>query len=285
MKLSIIITSWNTERLLHACLASIRAFPPSCSAETIVVDNASKDGSAAMVASDFPEVKLIRSSVNTGYAGGNNLGYSAATGEYILLLGSDTEVFPGTIQTMVDALDARSHTGLISCRLELPDGTLQQSCKRFPTLLNALAMYCSLHFLNTDYRMTSFDHATEREIDQPDATCVMIRRSALDAYIFDERYSILYNDVDLCQRIRRKGWKNVFIPGARIIHHGSQSTKQAPPNVRLVMYQNILLYYRSYFGSFARFLLTPVLFIRYCAATRSLRGFSLFYSLTKGTLT
>lgn len=285
MKLSVIITSWNTKKLLNACLASIRSYPPKCSFEIVVVENASADGSADMVEKDFPEFRLIRSAVNTGYAGGNNLGFKHAAGDYLLLLGSDTEVFPGTIQMMVEAMDAKPQAGIISCRLELPGGGLQHSCKRFPSVWNAVAMYSSLHFLNRQYLMSSFDHASEQEIDQPDATCILIRRAALQDVIFDERYAILYNDVDLCQRVKRQGWKIIFIPGARVIHHGSQSTKQAPPNVRLVMYQNILLYYQTYFGFPARMLLAPILVLRYCIAARSLRGVSLFYSLSKASLT
>jgi len=285
MKLSIIITSWNTEKLLCACLYSIKSFLPSVSCETIVVDNASKDASVAIVEREFPEVRLIKNKYNSGYAGGNNLGFTYSSGEYVLLLGSDTEVFSGTIQTMIDFLDEQKDVGLVSCRLELPNGELQHSCKKFPTVGNAIAMYCSLHSLNKKYLMSSFDHTFIKEIDQPDATCVMIRRSALGEQIFNEQFSILYNDVDLCQRIKRKGWKIVFIPSAKVIHHGSQSTKQAPPIVRLVMYQNILLYYQTYFGVYARIVLAPILAVRYCIATRSLSGFKLLFSIKSAVLT
>ena len=284
MKLSVIITSWNTNSLLKACLHSISSYPPACTYESIIVDNASKDQSAEMVEKDFPQFQLIKNIVNTGYAGGNNIGFKSSSGEYLLLLGSDTEVFPGSIQRMVDYLDAHSYAGIVSCRLELKNGELQHSCKRFPTVADAVAMYSSFHFLNGKYLMHSFDHASELEIDQPDATCIMIRRSALDEVIFDERYSILYNDVDLCQRVKRKGWKIVFIPDAKVIHHGSQSTKQATPNVRLVMYQNILLYYQTYFGFYSRILLTPLLVVRFLFAAKSFRGFSLFTSLSGAKL-
>jgi len=284
MKLSIILTSWNTKQLLHACLKSIHSFPPLCSIETIVVDNASKDKSAEMVEREFSGVTLIKNSVNTGYAGGNNIGFRHSSGEYILLLGSDTEVHKNTIQQMVNYLDEHRDVGLVSCQLVSPSGEVQHSCKKFPTVMNAVATYCSLHFLNKNYLLSNFDHAAEREIDQPDATCVLIRRTALDKYIFDERFSILYNDVDLCQRIKQKGWKVFFTPHAKVIHHGSQSTKQAPPNIRLVMYQNILLYYRTYFGLYAHFILAPILMLRYFTATKSLRGFTLLYSYSKATL-
>lgn len=284
MKLSIIITSWNTEQLLNDCLSSIVSFPPPCPFEIIVVDNASRDGSAAMVRSAFPNVTLIENEVNTGYARGNNIGYERSSGKYVLLLGSDTVVNEQTMNVLIDFLDHHPETGIVSCRLEQPNGALQHSCKRFPTTGNAVAMYCSLHFLNRNYLMTDFDHMSVREIDQPDATCIIIRRSALDDFIFDERFSILYNDVDLCQRVKRKGWKIFFTPDAKVVHHGSQSTKQAPPNVRLVMYQNILLYYQTYFGMTSRMLLAPILFIRFFLATRTFGGLSLLYSIRKAKL-
>lgn len=284
MKLSIIITSWNTKELLRACLQSIRLYPPSVPFETIVVDNASKDSSCEMVENNFPEVLLVQNNVNTGYARGNNLGFHKSKGDYVLLLGSDTEVLPGTIQRMVDVIESKPSVGIIACRLQLPDGRVQHSCKKFPTVANAMAMYCSLHYLNKKYLMSDFDHKTEKEIDQPDATCVMIRRSALRDRIFDERFSILYNDVDLCHRIKNQGWKILFIPDVSVIHHGSQSTKQASPKVRLVMYQNILLYYQQYFGMYARIMLSPILTLRYLAATRKLKGLSLMYSINTVTL-
>jgi GT2 family glycosyltransferase len=284
MELSIIITSWNTRDLLKKCLQSIASSPPRCTFETIVVDNASRDLSQEMIEKEFPKVTLIKSERNTGYAGGNNIGFHRSTGEFVLLLGSDTEVFSGTIQRLTDYLQSHHDVGIVACRLELPDGELQRSCKRFPTVGNAIATYCSLHMLNKYYRMLDFDYHSEREIDQPDATCVMIRRSALDQSIFDERFSILYNDVDLCQRIKQQGWKIMFIPDVKVIHHGSQSTKQAPPDVRLVMYQNILLYYQTYFGLYTRFILSPILVLRYCFATLNMRGISLFYSINKAKL-
>lgn len=269
MKLSIIITSWNTKNLLRECLRSIYSFPPKESFEVIVVDNNSVDGSAVMVTTEFPQIKLIRSVINTGYAGGNNLGFRNSSGECILLLGSDTEVHSGTVDTMLNYLEKNVSIGAVSCKILTPSGTIQRSCKRFPTVWNAIAMYCSLHFLNKKYLMSDFDHLSEREIDQPDATCIMMRKTIIGELIFDERFTILYNDVDLCQRIKKNGSPIVFLPNASILHHGSQSTKQAPALLRLTMYRNILLYYQLYFGYYTRFILTPILMVRFFIATRS----------------
>lgn len=276
MTLSIIITSWNTRELLRAALRSIERFPSRYPSEVIVVDNDSRDRSAEMVESEFPAVRLIKNNVNTGYAGGNNIGYAASRGELILLLGSDTEVRHGSIDVMAEYLMQHPEAGAVCCRLERPDGSLQRSCKRFPTPMNAVATYCSLHFLNRTYLMSDFDHTTVREVDQPDATCIMLRRETIGGdRIFDERFTILYNDVDLCQRIKREGRTIVFLPEATVLHHGSQSTKQAPPELRLVMYRNILLYFQTYWGAYTRLFLTPILMVRYLAATRSLSAMKL----------
>lgn len=278
MKLSVIITSWNTCDLLRRCLRSIQAYPPEQPHEVIVVDNASHDGSADMVEREFPSVRLVRNSHNRGYAGGNNQGIKIAKGEYLLLLGSDTEVGKCALQTMIAFLDDHPEAAAVSCRLLQPDGSLQRSCRRFPTLANALATYSSLHFLNRKYLMYDFDYESVREIDQPDATCFMIRSDVMGILGgFDERFSILYNDVDLCQRMKKLGLKIFFIPHASITHRGSQSTHQAPPRLRLEMYQNILLYYHQYAGPASWWLLTPVLVIRFLIVTRS----ALFIQLMK----
>ena len=277
MKLSIIITSWNTKKLLQSCLRSLQAHIPDVPFEIIVVDNASHDASAEMVEKEFPQVTLIKNSINSGYAGGNNIGFTISSGEYILLLGSDTEALPHTIETMIEILETRKDVGIVSCKLQLPNGSIQPSCQRFPTVGNAVAMYLSLHILNKNYHMHDFDFSTEQEVDQSDATCILIRRKALDNTILDERFSILYNDVDLCQRIKRKNWKIVYTPTTAVIHHGSQSTRQAPPHLRLIMYQNILLYYHTYFGLYARFILAPILVIRFLITTKNMIGFKLFF--------
>ncbi|MBW7888002.1 MAG: glycosyltransferase family 2 protein [Bacteroidetes bacterium] len=277
MKISIIITSWNTQTLLRACLHSIFQFPPKDKFEVIVVDNNSRDGSAEMVEIEFPDVRLIKNNENTGYAKGNNIGYTASTGSYILLLGSDTQILYNAVNKLSDFLDTHHHAGIVSGKLLLSNGLTQHSCKKFPTLANAAALYCSLNFLNKAYLMADFNHNEIKEIDQPDATCIMIRRTALTDYIFNEQYSILYNDVELCKRIKTNGWKIYFLPDAEIVHHGSQSTKQANPQLRLVMYKNIIDYYSNTSGYYSRYILKPILIIRFLLVSRSFLGLKLLF--------
>lgn len=277
MEVSVVITSWNTKELLRACLRSVFTFPPKEPYEIIVVDNASTDGSVEMVETYFPMVTLIRNAVNYGYARGNNQGAERATGKYLLLLGSDTEVSDSAIEEMIHFMNEHRDAGAAGCRLVTPDGKLQRSCKRFPTLWNAMAMYSSLHCLNNRYLMKEFSHDVVRTVDQPDATCLIIRKEVVDSLgLFDERFTILYNDVELCRRIWRGGWKIYFIPSAVVMHHGSSSTKQAPPNLRLEMYRNILLYYKIHYGA-ASYILLPILFVRFLFIAKSLVAFKLFF--------
>jgi GT2 family glycosyltransferase len=275
--LSVLITSWNTRDLLADLLSSLSEFPSGVGAETIVVDNDSADGSAEMVESAHPEVVLIRNDYNRGFAAGNNQALAASSGRAVLLLGSDTRVLGGTLKTMLDYLDAHPGVGVVSCRLLYPDGSPQLSCRRFPRVRDAVATYLSLHFLVRGYEMRDFDFDTIQEVEQPAATCLLIRRAVIEEIgLFDERYSILYNDVDLCERIWKAGWTIVYHGGATVIHHGSSSTTQAPPELRLEMYRNILRYFTQRFGIRALIVLFPILLVRLAVVTRGRQLLALF---------
>jgi GT2 family glycosyltransferase len=275
--LSVLITSWNTRDLLADLLSSLSEFPSGVGTEIVVVDNDSADGSAEMVESAHPEVVLIRNDRNRGFAAGNNQALAASSGRAVLLLGSDTRVLGGTLKTMLDYLDAHPGVGAVSCRLLYPDGSPQLSCRRFPRVRDAVATYLSLHFLVRGYEMRDFDFDTIQEVDQPAATCLLIRRTVIeDIGLFDERYSILYNDVDLCERIWKAGSTIVYHGGATVIHHGSSSTTQAPPELRLEMYRNILRYFTQRFGIRALIALFPILLVRLAVVTRGRQLLALF---------
>jgi len=266
---SIIITNWNTRDLLDGALGSVAALVPRESTETLVIDNGSEDGSATMVEAKYPWVKLIRNTGNLGFARANNQGISAAGGKYVLLLGSDTILQKGTVETLASFLDTHPDVGAAGCRLLNPDYTPQTSCRRFPRLRDAVATYLSLHWLARRYTMEGFDFYRTQPVEQPAATCLMMRRLLLnELHGFDEQYTILYNDVDLCQRIRSKGYELYYIAETEIIHYGSMTTRSAPAGVRLEMYRNILLYYRTRFGMIADALLRPILFLRLLFLTR-----------------
>ena len=280
--LSIIIASWSTRELLRNLLHSIEVHRPSCPHEVIVVDNASTDDSPAMVSREFPRVILERNEKNLGYARANNQGYARASGDFILLLGSDTMLVDDVIDRMMEYLRGHADTGAVSCRLLNPDRAVQGSCRHFPTLIDGIPTYLSLHHMAPRYNMKGFDFYRTQEVEQPAATCLMLRRTAVDAVgLFDERFSILYNDVDLCMRIRGGGWKIVSLADGEVIHHGSQSTRRASPELRLEMYRNILLYYETHVHPLSGWILRPILPIRLAVATRSLHGLRLITRQTR----
>lgn len=267
---SIIITNWNTCELLDGALDSIATHADPATTETLVVDNGSADESAAMVAEKYPWVRLIRNPANYGFARANNQGIAGARGKHILFLGSDTILQRGTVDTLSAFLDAHPDAGAAGCRLLNPDRTPQMSCRRFPRLRDAVATYLSLHWLARRYTMTGFDYYRTQPVDQPAATCLIVRRALLNELRgFDERLTILYNDVDLCQRIRSRGWEIYYNAGTEIIHYGSMTTSSAPAGVRLEMYRNILRYFRSHDGPLARWILTPILMARLLLLTRN----------------
>ncbi len=274
---SIIITNWNTCELLDGTLDAIVRHAPPPDIETLVIDNGSTDGSPALVGERYPGVRLIRNIENLGFARANNQGIALARGRNVLFLGSDTIVQAGTVQTLAGFLDAHPDAGAASCRLLNPDRTPQMSCRRFPRLRDALATYLSLHWLARRYSMKGFDFYRTQAVDQPAATCLMVRRRLLDELDgFNTRYSILYNDVDLCERIRARGWKIYYVADTEIIHYGSMTTRSAPPVIRLEMYRNIIEYFRAHRGPIAQWILTPVLAVRLLLLTRSAIALRLF---------
>lgn len=262
--LSIITANWNTRERIGELLTSIYTHLPEVPFEVIVVDNGSHDGSGELIKKSFPDVTLIENGSNHGYAKANNQGFTVARGKFILLLGSDTIITKGSLQALVDFLASHEGIGAVAPRLRSPDGSTQESNKRFPRLRDGFCTYLSLHCLARRYNMRGFDYATTAGVHQPPATCLMIRREVIDEIggLFDETYTILYNDVDLCRRMWNHGHTIMYVGHIAITHHGSYSTRRATPAVRLEMYKNILRYYHHHSGARAIVLLLPVLLIR-----------------------
>jgi GT2 family glycosyltransferase len=230
-----------------------------------------------MVVGQFPVVRVLKNTRNEGFARGNNQAVAVSLGDILLLLGSDVLVQEGSIRKMCDYLRSHPDVGAVSCRLINPDGSNHRSCRRFPRLRDAVWTYLSLHGFASEYNMTGFDYERTQEVQQPSATCFMLPKSVLrGTKLFDERFTILYNDVDLCKRIWNNGSRIVYLADAAIVHHGSQSTKHATPGLRLEMYRNILVYYSREFGVCALIVLLPILAIRLALANRGRKVIGLF---------
>jgi len=266
MILSIIIVNWNGKELTENCIESTlltnRDRIENKEFEIIVIDNGSKDGSIEYLKSYNRPVKLISNEINTGYAPACNQGMKEATGKYVLLLGNDTVILDEALEKCVKFLDENKNCGAVGCKLLNSDGTAQNNCKKFPEFINGFYTYLSLGNLNQDYDMDWFKYDETREVEQISTTFLMIRKSILEEVgYFDERYKILYNDVDLCKRIWQTGSKIYFLHTAEVIHLGSQSTQKADFKLRKIMYKDIYRYYRRNFGLKA-ILLKPILAAR-----------------------
>lgn len=255
--LSIVIVSWNTRDYLDACLTSIRDVPDEVTREVIVVDNGSEDGSAAMVRRAHPSVTLIANEANVGYAAANNQGIETASGEHVLLLNPDIVVHEGSLDTLVRFLQRHPAAGAVAPRLILPDGSVQASCRSFPTpdvvLHEALGL--SRLFPRSrrfgKYRMTWWDYDDERPVDQPMASAILLRGEALDQVGgMDEQFPIFFNDVDLCKRLWDAGWEIWFTPEASMDHVGGASTRQLRRRMLIESHRSFVAFYaRHYRGT------------------------------------
>ncbi len=274
--LSVIIVSWNVRDLLAACLKSLTdderrttvdtrassfVLRPS-SLEIIVVDNASADGSAAMVAAEFPEVKLIANPDNRGFTRGNNQGVALARGRYVLFLNPDTEVVGDALGTMVAYLDAHPAVGALGPELRYGDGSRQSSRRRFPTLMTALCESTPLawHWPSNPwarrYRMEQGLRVREQESGSRDqevdwlvGAALMVRREALEQIGgFDEGYFMYSEELDWCRRAKGAGWRIVYLPAAQIIHYEGKSSEQAVAARHIRFNTSKVRYFRKFHG-------------------------------------
>jgi GT2 family glycosyltransferase len=257
--LSILIVNWNTRELLRSCLQSISQHAPRVDHEIILVDNASKDGSADMVRSQFPGVTLIACERNTGYAEGNNIAFNAARGEILLTLNPDTEFEDDSLDRAYDYLKSHIEAGCLGVKQIGMDGLIQHSIRGFPTFLGIVGDVTGLgkRFPGTvfdSYRLSSFDYSKAGLAPQPMGTFLMFRREALDAVgdphaPFDENFPIFFNEVDLLYRLREKSWDCLYLPDAHVLHHGGESTRQVKKSMIWESHRSLVRYLRKHPGT------------------------------------
>ena len=236
MRLSVVFLSYNTRDLTRQALSSVLAAAEGLEVEIFVVDNASVDGSADMVAEEFPQVKLICNEANVGFAAGNNVALRQVTGEYVLLINTDTIVRRDALHTMVEFLDEYPEAGACGCKILDPDGTLQLDSRRgFPTPLAAFCKMSGLsrlfpkHPLIAHYHLTYLDPEQTTEVEVLSGSCMMVRKSAMDEVgLLDEDYFMYGEDIDWCYRFHQAGWKIYYVPTTAIIHFRGESGRGTP---------------------------------------------------------
>jgi len=260
---SVLIVSFNTRDRLRNCLDSLRSVKDSTPLEILVVDNASADQSADMVRCEFPEVRLIRSDRNLGFANANNLAAESANGRYLILLNSDAVLSKGVIERAVARMDQHPEVGMAGGRLSDEQGGLQPSARLFPTLLlefftlSGLADRFPRSRLLGAFNRTWANPEVAAEVDWVPGAFAIIRRDVLtDTGLFDPRYFLYYEEVDLCRRIRQQGFRILYWPDLRIMHIGGESSRtlkdqtlsSAGSQLTLWRMRSQALYYRKWHG-------------------------------------
>lgn len=280
MDLSILIVNWNTRDLLERCLKAVAAATQRLGAEILVVDNGSSDGSAELVRGSFPDVVLITNDRNRGFAAANNQALARATGDFVLLLNTDAVLTGDALVALRAALERRPELGGSVPLLVNPDGRVQTGYHRRRTtgvrlignFLHNGHLWRNNPWVRSYLRLDAAPDA-EQPVEQPAATCWLLRRSAIAAAggLFDERFPIHFNDADLAERLLAVGKRTLLVPGARVVHDGGASVN------RLDHY----LLKELYFVSQLLFLRKHRSFIEYLAV----KGFLAVASLGLLTLT
>lgn len=253
MDLSIIVVSWNTKQLLDDCLASIYRETKNIELEIFVVDNASQDKSAEMVQEKYPQAKLIPNKGNRGFAAANNQALRQTKGSYVLILNPDTVIKNNAINKALAVLSERPEVGILGPKTYNKDGTVQRTVRRDPTLSASLFIAAKLqrifpaaHALQNYYHH-DFDYSREAYVEQVQGSFMLARRAVLDKIgIFDEKFFIWFEEVDLCLRARCAGWKILYSPKAEIIHYGGESFAQVGTIKKQIMF------FRSMFRLFKK---------------------------------
>lgn len=266
MDLSIVIVNWNTLGLLREVLASTFGNLGGIAAEVIVIDNASSDGSADMVAAEFPQAILIRNAENRGFAAANNQGFAVAKGRHILLLNSDTVVLGGVLAASVAWLDAHPDVGAMGCRVLNTDGTMQRTCSMWPSLPNLVLLTSGLWKLSWPqflgrHQMAGWNRDSEREVDCISGCYLMLRREVLDQVgPLDEAFFFFGEETDWCRRMRDAGWRLMFAPVGEIIHHGSASARKLNHRRDLLLTDATVRLHRKHGGRLAAAAAWTILF-------------------------
>jgi GT2 family glycosyltransferase len=243
--LSIIVLSYNVKDLLRDCLESLEKNKDEISFEVIVPDNASSDGSAQMVDREFPWVKkVIRLKENFGFAKGNNSAKKYVAGEYVLFLNADTAVLKNTLKSTVNYLNTHKDVGAISCKIELPNGKLDKDTRRsfITPWIGLVHIFLKLDRLFPKSKMFAkywygyLPDDKTHEVDVIQGAFFMVRKSILDDVgWFDEDYYLDGEDIDLCWKIKKAGWKIVYYPKVKIVHYkGASKGKVENQNKELV---------------------------------------------------
>ena len=253
--LSVIIVSWNTAPLLEDCLNSLFTGGglAGLQAEVWVVDNASTDSSVAMTKEKFPQVRVIETGANLGFAGANNLALAQARGRHVLLLNSDTIVSEGAFQKLVQILEKHPEVAVVGPCLLNADGTIQASWARFPNVQSEITGTPDRS--QSPYGLEKLEEASVRQrlppfvCDYVSGACFLVRGDWARQYGYlDEGFFMYFEETEWCYRLKRHGGKTLFVPEVTVTHLGGASSKIVPLATRTRFYRSSIRFYTMVYG-------------------------------------
>ncbi len=259
LDLAVVILNYNTRELLRNCLRSLEA-QTGVHHAVCVVDNASSDGSAEMVAAEFPHVLLLRNAANVGYAAGNNCGLrafgfpAAPQARYALLLNPDTVVPPQALRDLVAFADANPGVGIVGPKLVLPNGALDLACRRsFPTPAVSFYRLVGLSKLFPKsrrfarYNLTYLDEDEQADVDAVVGACMMVRAEAIARVgLLDEQFFMYGEDLDWCLRVKQAGYRVVYYPRV-VVQHVKRAASRSSAKARYEFQRAMWLFYRKHY--------------------------------------
>lgn len=266
MDLSIIIVTWNTAALLRRCLQSIAETVQGLACEVIVVDNASSDGTAAMLREAYPWVRLIANAENRGFGAANNQALRLMAGRYALLLNSDTVLTDSAVRVLFDFMERTPAAAMAGGQLLNADGSRQNSIAAFPTPLTLLTNMPLLEALfPRRFPSKRHDYPGPIEVDSVIGACLMVRKSAIDRVgMLDERYFFFFEETDWARQMRAAGWKVFHVPAARIYHLQGQSIGRSVRS-RIAFYRSRYQYFEKWESAGTYRLVRAILWLRLAA--------------------
>lgn len=254
---TVVVVSYNTAHLLDRMFAALDAASHTVRVQTIVVDNASRDNSVDILRTKYPHVQLIENPTNVGFGRANNLALPLARGRYVLLLNTDAIVSPDTLQKTITFMDTHPQCGVLGVKLVGYDGSLQPSCRYFPTPWNLFLTSTGLKRFFPAARLVDdmlWDHASERECDWVPGCYYLVRHEVIDRIgLFDSRYFLYYEEVDHCRAVHQAGWNIVYYPFTQVVHIGGESAESegaltAGRQLLAFRIESELLYFRKHHG-------------------------------------
>jgi len=256
--LSVIVVNYNTLHLVPEMMTALVAAAEGLTLQVIVIDNASRDGSAGHIRQDWPQVELLANTENVGFGRANNQALPLVRSANVLLLNTDAFVQPGSLRAALGVLAQHPECGIVGVRLVGRDGTVQPSCRYFPTAWNLLLVSTGLAKLFPRARLIDDPHWDDRrpaECDWVPGAFLLIRKAVVDQVgLFDPRFFLYYEEVDLCRAAKRVGWTVRYCPDTDVVHIGGESAKSegnlsaAGRQLPALQVESELLYFRKHYG-------------------------------------